>query len=57
MRRRASSQDLYIFPVSIYIGGRLERQRVNWYRLKQGDEVYGQAGVVTGGQEHLQKWL
>ena len=25
--------------------------------FKQGDEVYGQAGVVTEVQEHLQKWL
>ena len=25
--------------------------------FKQGDEVYGQAGVINGGQEHLQKWL
>ena len=25
--------------------------------FKQGDEVYGQAGVLQVDQEHLQKWL
>jgi hypothetical protein len=25
--------------------------------FKQGDEVYGQAGVISGDQEHLQRWL
>ncbi len=24
--------------------------------FNQGDEIYGQAGVVNWGQEHLQKW-